>query len=288
MVEYSIKDLELLSGIKAHTLRIWEMRYGFISPERSTHNFRKYNQDHLKIVLVIAYLQKNGYKLSKLKSLSIEDLEKKARSFSTDIQKNDKRVLDMIIAYLDLNVPLFELFVQEYIQRSGIEKAINHLVIPFIERSKILYSFEGHRLFDIVIKNVVKNFFLSAITAHRVINRLRKIVVIFTPEENNDEVGLNYAYYSLYTKGLTVYSVGVVANFNVLKQLKEEKNIAAFVTMLSYQKKFSLEKFMYFFHQNIPDVPLIVLGTSTETYQGRVPKNIIIKKSISDAVKIFQ
>jgi MerR family transcriptional regulator, light-induced transcriptional regulator len=66
MGQYSIKDIETLSGIKAHTLRIWEQRYDLLIPERTETNIRYYNDDQLKMILNIALLNRNGYKISKI------------------------------------------------------------------------------------------------------------------------------------------------------------------------------------------------------------------------------
>ncbi|MCG8579265.1 MAG: MerR family transcriptional regulator, partial [Bacteroidales bacterium] len=65
MAFYSIKDLEKISGIKAHTIRIWERRYNLIEPQRTTTNIRFYNDDDLKRILNVSILNQNGYKISK-------------------------------------------------------------------------------------------------------------------------------------------------------------------------------------------------------------------------------
>ena len=74
MVVYSIKDLEKLSGIKAHTLRIWEKRYSVIMPKRTNTNIRYYEDKDLQKVLNIALLRKKGYKISKIAELSEPDI----------------------------------------------------------------------------------------------------------------------------------------------------------------------------------------------------------------------
>ena len=74
MLHYSIKDLEKLSGIKAHTLRIWEQRYGILKPERTNTNIRLYSNQELKHILNIAILNNKGYKISKIAELSNEQI----------------------------------------------------------------------------------------------------------------------------------------------------------------------------------------------------------------------
>ena len=74
MAVYSIKDLEKLSGIKAHTIRIWEQRYGIIQPHRTKTNIRYYRDEELKFVLNIALLNKNGFKISKIAKMTKEEI----------------------------------------------------------------------------------------------------------------------------------------------------------------------------------------------------------------------
>lgn len=287
MNEYSIKDIEILSGIKAHTLRIWEMRYGFIQPERSLYNFRIYKPAHLKIVLMIAFLQRCGHKLYKLQDLSLDAIERKTKEIFLDHQKIEKRILDMFIAYLDMNVPLFELYIHEYIQRKGIEKAMMQLVVPFIEKSKLLNHYEGHYLYNESIRSVLKSFFLSAITASTTHNSHSSNIVIFTTEENNDEIGLDYMYYSFFSNGLNIYRLSLLTDLETLRIIRDSKSIDAFVTFITPTKKLNLEKYFYQYQQYISETPLLVIGLSLETYQGRLPKNIILKKNIQEAVKYF-
>ena len=75
MGQYSIKDIESLSGIKAHTIRIWEQRYGFLTPKRTDTNIRLYSDEQLKMILNIALLNKNGYKISKIANMDAEQIK---------------------------------------------------------------------------------------------------------------------------------------------------------------------------------------------------------------------
>ncbi len=74
MGKYSIKDIETLTGVQAHTIRIWEQRYGIIEPKRTDTNIRYYTDEQLKYVLNIAFLNKKGIKISKLASMNSEQI----------------------------------------------------------------------------------------------------------------------------------------------------------------------------------------------------------------------
>ena len=74
MIKYSIKDLEKITGIKAHTIRIWEKRYGIVEPSRTLTNIRFYSDEDLRRLMNIAILNKYGYKISNIQSMNKEEI----------------------------------------------------------------------------------------------------------------------------------------------------------------------------------------------------------------------
>jgi len=80
MGQYSIKEVETLSGVKAHTLRIWEQRYDFLTPKRTDTNIRYYTDEQLRLLLNIGTLNRNGMKISKIAELGKEELNRKVMS----------------------------------------------------------------------------------------------------------------------------------------------------------------------------------------------------------------
>ena len=77
MTSYSIKNLEQISGIKAHTLRIWEQRYDFIRPSRTETNIRYYTEDDLKLILNVTFLKDHGYKINEINKMANGELQQK-------------------------------------------------------------------------------------------------------------------------------------------------------------------------------------------------------------------
>src|SRR6185312_10894322 len=121
MNKFSIKDLENLTGIKAHTIRIWELRYGILNPERTATNIRIYNADDLKTVLRIALLNSHGYKISRIQSMSKDEINELLQKITdTDFRLN-LAVNDLIEATLSMNVEAFEALFNMHIRRNGIE-----------------------------------------------------------------------------------------------------------------------------------------------------------------------
>ncbi len=93
MNAFTIKDLENLTGIKAHTIRIWEQRYNFLRPQRTDTNIRYYNNDELKKILNISLLNKYGFKISHIDKMSEEDIRNKILSIN-DLHAQQERIVN--------------------------------------------------------------------------------------------------------------------------------------------------------------------------------------------------
>ena len=139
MNAFTIKDLENLSGIKAHTIRIWEQRYSFLKPQRTGTNIRYYSNDELKTVLNIALLNKYGYKISHIDKMRPEELKDKIVTLSNSVAQQERMINELIQFMVDLDIDKFETMLDNFITARGIDKAITQLVFPFLEKIGILW-----------------------------------------------------------------------------------------------------------------------------------------------------
>src|SRR4030081_3888137 len=127
---FSIKDLENLSGIKAHTIRIWEQRYTFLKPQRTDTNIRYYSNDELKTILNIALLNKYGYKISHIDKMLPDEIRTKIVSLS-QAEAQQERIVNELIQYMvDLDIEGFESVLDNYIIARGIDKTITQVIFP--------------------------------------------------------------------------------------------------------------------------------------------------------------
>ena len=126
--KYSIKDLELMSGIKAHTLRIWEQRYEILKPERTDTNIRYYNNTDLRKILNISILNKNGYKISNIAKLSNDVLVHEVEKFLNDYLKETNKVESLYMSLIDMNEDLFESIINNSIANLGFENTIENFL----------------------------------------------------------------------------------------------------------------------------------------------------------------
>ena len=132
-MEYSIKDMERLSGVKAHSIRIWEKRYNLFSPNRSDTNIRSYSEDDLKKLLNVAHLNREGYKISKIAAMSMPVMQSevmKTQQGSRDVEVIIER---MIVAVIDLNEYEFDKILTELLFDYDFEILVIDYVFPFLD-----------------------------------------------------------------------------------------------------------------------------------------------------------
>ena len=140
MSHYSIKDLETLSGIKAHTLRIWEQRYSIIAPKRTDTNIRFYNDEDLKKVLNISLLNQHGFKISKIANMSVVEMNKQVMSLAQESMPYPDQVQALVVTMMDLDEDRFERIVSKCIIQYGMERTMLHVIYPFLHKVGVLWQ----------------------------------------------------------------------------------------------------------------------------------------------------
>lgn len=171
---YSIKDLEKLSGIKAHTIRAWEQRYGLIKPKRTPTNIRYYLDADLKKLLNIAFLNKNGFKISKIAKMSEEEVAQKISELS-DFSTEDASQLDALtISMIEMDEYKFNKIIQTNIKQLGFEPTMLKVIYPLLDKISMLWMTGS-------IQPVQENF-VSYLIRQKVMAAIDQEV--FTPKKN--------------------------------------------------------------------------------------------------------
>jgi DNA-binding transcriptional MerR regulator len=210
MGNYSIKDLEKLSGIKAHTIRIWEKRYQLIKPERTCTNIRLYSDNDLKRILNISILNRRGLKISHIANLSEAELRDKIVLLSQSTLLKDDQVENLVVAMIDLDEPRFDKILSASILKIGFEETFYRLVYPLLEKVGLLWQSgtinPAHEHF---LTNLIRQKLIVAIDGIiQPVLESKKIFVLFLPEGELHEIGLLYYYYLIKKKGHKVLYLG--------------------------------------------------------------------------------
>lgn len=245
--KYSIKDLEKLSGVKAHTLRIWEKRYSLFKPDRTKTNIRYYSNDDLKRILNISLLNKNGLKISKIADLTEKELSKRVVELNLVRTEHDDVIDNLIIGMIDLNEAFFSKIFSDSILRIGFEDTIQKVIFPFFHRIGVMWQTGGiNPAQEHFISNMVRQKLIVAIDGiKQPDDAIRKTAVLFLPENELHELSLLFYNYSLKIRNYRTIYLGQTVPASNLLRIAEIVKPDAFITVLTnpFSRK-SFDKFI--------------------------------------------
>ena len=189
MAQYSIKEVETLSGVKAHTLRIWEQRYEFLRPERTDTNIRFYSDDQLRLLLNVATLNRSGMKISKIAELKSGELNREVLKVFEQTHQPDNLLDSLVHAMLDFDEQRFEKVLSSAIVKLGFEEAFIQLIFPFMSRTGVLWTTGAVRVVqEHFITNLIRRKIYVAIDGinHEPSTASKKFVLFLAEGETHD------------------------------------------------------------------------------------------------------
>ncbi len=289
MHSFTIKDLENLSGIKAHTIRIWEQRYQFLRPSRTETNIRYYSCDELKKLLNVALLNKYGFKISHIDKMCETELREKILSLSGPEALQERIINELIQLMVDLDMDKFENMVDRYISAKGIEKTIVQILFPFLEKIGILWQTNHiNPAQEHLVTNIIRQKLIVGIEGVKTSLKVDKSVLLFLPEGEYHEVGLLFVYYLLKSRGASIVYLGAnipLIDVEYVVRLKSPDYIFSHITSLA--NKFNFEKFITALSKKFTGTPIILSGQLIRSYQKKLPSTIKIKRSFPETMEFI-
>lgn len=284
MSTFTIKDIENLSGIKAHTIRIWEQRYNFLNPNRSQTNIRYYNSDELRTILNVALLNKFGFKISHINKMNAGEMQDRILSLSQSEAQQERIINNLINCMVSLDMDAFENILDNYILARGIERTILQLIFPLLERIGILWlTSHINPAQEHLITNVFRQKLIVGIEGCTAQNKINKTALLFLPEGEYHELGLLFIYYLLKRRGAQVLYVGANAplkDVEYIARVKKPDFIYCHLTSVAHH--FSFEKFLVNVRNQIPKIPFVISGRLAYNYKKKFPTNVFLKKSLAE------
>ncbi len=263
MGTFSIKDLEQLSGIKAHTLRIWEQRYDLLCPERTPTNIRTYCDNDLKYVLKIALLNRNGYKISKIAAMSKEELNERFSCLNDGECRHEMLISLLTTAMIEIDEDQFEKIMSNCIAQLGFEQTMLDVIYPFLEKIGVLWlSGSINPAQEHFITNLIRRKLMVAIDSQtKKENPNAKHFLLFLPEGELHELGLLFADYLLRKRGQKVTNLGMSVPVNDLISVVEfKKPDYVFGILTSYPKNRKLSEYLHKLSESLPVKDIILSG----------------------------
>ncbi len=210
MAIYSIRDLEKLTGIKAHTIRIWEQRYGLVVPARTDTNIRYYTDENLRLLFNIALLNRHGYKISKLAKMTPEEIAGRVADISETNSSQNTQIDALTLAMIDLDEATFDRIFSTYTLENGFERTMVELVYPFLDKLNVLWLTNSvspaHEKF---IGHLIRRKLISAIDNEPVeTSRDAATFLLYLPEDDSQELTLLFMHYLLRNRHQRVIYLG--------------------------------------------------------------------------------
>ena len=195
MNQFTIKDIENLSGVKAHTIRIWETRYHFLKPSRTESNIRRYSSDELKTLLNVAFLNNAGFKVSHIDNMSVSEREKKILELTGDELLKKRVVVKMIESMVDLDAKTFEDVLQAEIEKNGLLSTLTDIVFEFLNRVGVLWQVTHiHPVHEHMVSNIIRQKVIAAIDSTPPPAKGKYSFLLMLPDNEYHELGLLIVY----------------------------------------------------------------------------------------------
>ena len=234
---FSIKDLELLSGIKAHTIRMWEKRYGVLNPDRTDSNIRTYDISGLQKILNVAFLNENGYKISRISEMNNDEVTDLVQRITTSKSNYDRAIKSLKVAMMNFDQPLFLKTYDGLTNTKTFQEIFNDVFVPLMYEIGMLWQSgtitPAHEQF---ISNLVKQKLFINIEKlqNSQPSRTDRVFVLFLPEEEIHDIGLYYLNYELLSYGYKVIFLGhslPLSDLDFLSTLYDRVTFATYLTV---------------------------------------------------------
>lgn len=287
MNRFSIRDVENLTGIKAHTLRIWEQRYGIVVPQRTDTNIRYYSSEDLKQILKIVLLNQQGYKISRIRKMSEDEANKLlSQASDSDFQYNIL-INDLLEATIDMDTYRFEGLLNTYIKNNGIEQTVEYLLFGFLEKVGVLWM-SDHIMpaHEHLVSNIIVRKLTSAI--EKLLKQPQPgqtTYLLFLPQAENHETGLLYVQYFLLKQGKNVVYLGSDTPMDQVRYVSKELNIKYLYTHITAGAgDFDISRYLKKLAEQHPECTIMVSGLVIQRRKLMdTPPNVILLQSLAEA-----
>ena len=284
---YSIKDLEVLSGVKAHTIRIWEKRYRLLTPGRTDTNIRYYNDDDLRRILNISLLVKNRYKISKVAKWSELQIRNTVLEVTGKSTSESDYVDRLILFMLNFDNQGFYRLTTEIISEKGLEEALTKVLFSLFERIGTywmvgsIFPAQEHNITNIIRQKLIVEIDKLGVEAAR-----NSSVLFFLPDNELHEMGLLFYSYIARKMGYNVIYLGQFVPFDdllkITSHIKIDYVFTAFVNSIT---KSDLEQYLIKLKETFVQQKIFITGWQVQHHMPQLPRSVKIIKDYRELQK---
>jgi MerR family transcriptional regulator, light-induced transcriptional regulator len=292
MNKFTIKDIENLSGIKAHTLRIWEQRYQIIVPKRKDSNHRYYDAEDLKHILRVAFLYKKGVKISQIAKLKIEDLKSLTLIDAIEDNSDKKLIANLLEHTLDFDEVGFESVLDTALAKYDFGKCIIQIIYPFLVQIGAMWLNEtalpAQEHFS---TNIIRRKIITAIDKLGVRNQntgAAEKYLLFTPEGELHEMPLLMMHYMLKSRNVQLLYIGSNVKIEDIATIIDRHHVThLYFHIITNFAANSVDEYVFTLAKTFKHQKLVFSGPLTERVTVKLP-NLFLLDSLEKTIEFAQ
>lgn len=287
MAIYSIRDLEKLTGIKAHTIRIWEQRYGLIEPARTDTNIRFYTDENLRHLFNIALLNKHGYKISRIAQMRTEDIANRVSDITQNNTSQNAQIDALTLSMIDLDEAAFDRHFTSYSTEHGFERTMLELIYPFLDKLNVLWLTNSvNPVHEKFVGNLIRRKLMAAIDRTSSDHpRDAPTFILYTPEGETQELTLLFIHYLLRKRQYRVVYLGPHTSINDLRDACQPMHPDYVFTILQEPlSKHSIQHYVEHLSAAVPNGHVLLTGAQLFVNPVRLPANTRVLGGLPDTL----
>jgi DNA-binding transcriptional MerR regulator len=296
MVKYSIKDLEKYSGIKAHTIRIWEQRYQLLVPKRTSTNIRYYDEDQLKYLLNVTLLLDHGFKISQVCKFTDQEFQSQLREIlgkqgaSKRDQQVNAAVNELVISMLDLDERRFEKILSSALLQRTFEEVLKEIIYPFLKRIGVMWrTGEVSTAQEHFIYQLIRQKIIVAIDGILMPPKEAEKYLLFLPKSEFHDLLILLFTYILKNRGRQCIYLGADIPFKDLKQVTQiTKPDVLFTFVKAPASKIDTQAYVYELSENFAENDILITGNPYFMEELEYPDNVLLIPDIEDLLPILE
>ena len=277
-----------MSGIKAHTLRIWEQRYDFIKPKRTDTNIRYYDDSDLKLILNVSLLKENGHKISKISKMRYNDMQSEVIKLTEKKLSYPEQIHSLTLAMIDHDEERFEKIMSTVILQLGFEKTMIKVIYPFLIKIGLLWQTGAiSPSQEHFISNLIRQKIIVAIDGLFIPSAdYKRKYLLFLPEEELHELSLLFSSYIIKSRKNKVIYIGQNTPYNdVIKIYNQLKPDFLLTVLTTYPQPCEIQPYLDKLSQTFHNSEILITGRQILGHDLAFGKNMHILSKLEDLVE---
>ncbi len=278
---YSISDLAELTGLKTHTLRVWEKRYGLLKPQRTDSNIRYYQDSDLKVLMLVLNLYNHGVRISRIAEMTPEEME--AESLLVSIGKEDEEAR-LLRSLVELDISTVDTILDQYIRNKGFEVTLMNLILPVLEKMELMWlSGTIEEAHEACFRELIKRKTIRELDAvpH---NCKGPRVIMFLPSGNQQELSHLFMHYFLRKQGLCITDMGCNISIDCASYALQKSNAECILIVNADPVHWQFKPFIKELVSRT-SLPIVVSGRAADDDWNQYEGQVIIFDSIEETLR---